>query len=399
MTCLGTKEVYSRMEIINTSKKLAIQDEMQIHKLRYPGLNGLRFISITLVLFYHLNSRQHIFGGLAGYKILAPLLDFLQDGQLGVNIFFVISGFLITSLLLNEEKLTNTVSLKGFYTRRTLRIFPAYYFMLFVYLLLQMRGIINISARSWASSLTFTKYFNWDLDWVTSHTWSLSIEEHFYIFWPLIFLSGRKLRIWVISAIIIIVPVIRYYVYFHPVSWINDLTIFTRADAIATGCFFALFRVEILKKITPHMKTLFFTSVFLLFALRYLPALAARLMPGLFLIPHGSTFGTLANFSIGIIMMYSVFGTPGRWHKFLELRLINYLGLLSYSLYLWQQLFISSSKTVWVTRFPQNLVFILLMSLFSYYIIEKPFLKLKSKFSASRKVKSQKAKSANEEGT
>jgi peptidoglycan/LPS O-acetylase OafA/YrhL len=113
-------------------------------KVKYPSIGGLRAISVILVIIFHLNLQQHIFHNLEKYPLLAPILSFLQDGQLGVNVFFVISGFLITSLLMEEERLNKAISLKGFYIRRTLRIFPAYYFLLFVYLLLQLDGIIKL---------------------------------------------------------------------------------------------------------------------------------------------------------------------------------------------------------------------------------------------------------------
>src|SRR3954471_9615667 len=104
-------------------------------KPSYPSLYGLRAISILLVLFFHFDfGFPSIPGSLQWAK---PFFDLLHDGQMGVNIFFVISGFLITSLMLQEEEAYGKVSLKDFYLRRTLRIFPAYYFLLLFYAVLQ----------------------------------------------------------------------------------------------------------------------------------------------------------------------------------------------------------------------------------------------------------------------
>jgi peptidoglycan/LPS O-acetylase OafA/YrhL len=357
----------------------------KIEKIKYPSINGLRAVSIIFVVIHHLSIKNNIFQGVTEYKWLSPFTSFLSDGHLGVNVFFVISGFLITSLLLQEEMQWKTISLKNFYIRRTLRIFPAYYFLLLVYFIFQLFDFIHIKNSSWFTALTYTKYFNWYSDWVTAHAWSLSIEEHFYIFWPLIFKSGDKIRKWTPIILVILVPIIRTIVYFHPIAHVNELTIFTRIDAIAIGCLFALFKKDILKIISPHWSKIFYISIFILFSLRYYPFIADEIHSGLSIIfkPFDLTNGTIASFLISLIMMYSIFGPQKRWFKILNLPILNYIGLLSYSIYLWQQVFISGSK-YWVTKFPQNLIFLFLMSMFSYYIVEKPFLKLKKKFSYTK---------------
>ncbi len=354
----------------------------KIEKLKYPSLNGLRAISIIFVIIHHLSIKNQIFHGIAEFKWLSPITSFLSDGHLGVNVFFVISGFLITSLLLKEEMQWKTISLKNFYIRRTLRIFPAYYFLLLVYFILQLFNFIHIEKSSWLTAITYTKYFNWYSDWVTAHAWSLSIEEHFYLFWPLLFKSGVKIRKWTPVILIILVPIIRTFAYFYPTVLFNDLSIFTRIDAIAMGCLFALYKKDILKIITPHWSKVFIISFLILFSLRYFPLIADKIHLGFSFIftPLGLTHGTIANLLISLIMMYSIFGPQKAWFKMLNLPVLNYIGLLSYSLYLWQQIFISGSK-YWITKFPQNLIFLFLMAMFSYYLIEKPFLKLKKKFS------------------
>ncbi|MEO6721662.1 MAG: acyltransferase [Ferruginibacter sp.] len=353
-------------------------------KIKYPSINGLRAISITLVVIHHLCLQNRIFKIFADTAWLKPLLSFLQDGQLGVNVFFVISGFLITSLMQQEEIKTNTVSLKDFYIRRTLRIFPAYYTLLLVYFVLQLLGYIHIPKESWLTAATYTKYFNWKLDWYTRHAWSLSIEEHFYILWPLIFLAGNKVRKIISISLIIIVPFVRLYEFFHPTSWLNELTIFTRIDAISIGCLFALFKDEIVKKMSPHWNKIFYFSVICIFVLRYLPVLAHKVHLGFIFIPLGVTHGTIANILIAFIMMYSVFKQRGAWFKILNWKFINYIGLLSYSIYLWQQFFIYKSD-YWINQFPQNVFCMMVVAICSYNFIEKPFLKLKSKFQGARK--------------
>jgi len=348
----------------------------------YPSLNGLRAISITLVILHHLGKTTDIFKGLSTYKWLMPLVRFIQDGQLGVNIFFIISGFLITSLLLKEEEQTHSVSVKKFFLKRILRIFPAYYFMLFVYVILNAMGLIHVSGASFFTAFTFTKHVNWSLDWFTAHGWSLSIEETFYGCWPLIFIRGNKFRKAAVWVLILIVPLCRVFAHFYPLSWMSELSIFWRIDAIATGCLLALYKDRILAMLASHWNKLFWLSVFALFGLRYFQSLASLVHAGFIFIPLGLTNGTLANCLIAIILMYSVFGPQKYWFSFLNLKWMSFIGTLSFSIYLWQQLFISGMDW-WIAQFPQNLLAMTVMALFSFYIIETPFLRLKTRLAAA----------------
>lgn len=88
----------------------------------------------------------------------------------------MISGFLITKLLLKEEASKGTIYIKNFYLKRILRIFPAYFFLLLVYAVLQYFKILMVSKESWLTALTFTKFLNGGTDWYTWHAWSLSVE-------------------------------------------------------------------------------------------------------------------------------------------------------------------------------------------------------------------------------
>jgi len=350
-------------------------------KIKYPSINGLRAVSILVVIAYHLVGMKYI-SGETTISWLQPLTRIWIDGFMAVNVFFVISGYLITTLLMHEEFKNKVVSLKDFFIRRTLRIFPAYYFLLLVYAIFQFFQIIDINWGSWATAITYTKYFNWKKDWFTSHAWSLGIEEHFYLFWPLLFMRGDRFRKYATIVMIILVPIIRILMALFEIRWLNEQMIFTRIDAIATGCFFALYQDVIIRKLSRHWTAYFYVSVVLLLALPYLPELFGKINLEFIFVPLGTTWGTIANFAIATIMMYSVFGPQRIWFKFLNLRFMNYIGLLSYSIYLWQQFFIYKSDNWW-NQFPLNLLLILACALFSYYLIEKPFLKLKSKFSTT----------------
>lgn len=329
---------------------------------------------------HHLAVNKHIFDKLLSISWLGPFVQFMYDGHLGVSVFFVISGFLITTLMLHEEANTNTISVKSFYKRRALRIFPAYYFLLIIYAILQLFSIIEITAASWLTSITYTKYFNWQLDWFTAHMWSLSVEEHFYILWPLIFLSGKNMRKLIAAIIIILVPLIRLYTFFHPVKWIDEFSLFIRIDAVALGCLFAMYKDEIISRMKNYWNQVFFTAVVCLFLLQYVHRIPADSGFKYIFIALGDTHGTLACFFISLIMMYSIFGPQNLWFRFLNTKALNFIGLISYSLYLWQQIFMTDSSH-WMTRFPVNIVLIFSCATFSYFVVEKPFLKLKSRYS------------------
>jgi peptidoglycan/LPS O-acetylase OafA/YrhL len=349
---------------------------------QYPSLNGLRAVSILLILIHHLSYQNGILEDVLKITWLQPISLLLQDGQFGVNVFFVISGFLITYVMSQEEQINGKMGVKNFYFRRMLRIFPAYYFLLFVYFILQLFQVIHLENESWITALTYTKSFNWQLDWYTSHAWSLSIEEQFYIFWPLVFIIGPTFRKYIGFFLLGTVPLLRVYLYFHPSDYLDDLTIFLRVDALATGCMIALYKEELIRFFTPYWKIGFYFSLCIVFFIRFFdfPIIKEKIDISFLTIPFGFNRGTFANLAIGFILLYSVFGPKKSWFRFLNSRVINLIGILSYSLYLWQQIFIMES-TNWIQQFPQNLVFIFGMTLFSYYLIEKPFLKIKARVS------------------
>jgi len=304
-------------------------------------------------------------------------IPLLFDGQFGVNVFFIISGFLITTLLLSEEKRSGSVSIRYFYLRRVIRIFPAYFFLMIIYALLQYYNIIVINRDSWVTALTFTKFLNGGEDWLTWHTWSLSVEEWFYLIWPIIFVQKQKLRQIILWLIIILVPTVKILSNYKIIPNISDLSLFTRADAIAIGCLFSIHKVNIEIKIFKRgdlFKYLMLTCIFVLGILSSYGT--GKTFKGLS-IAIGGTHGTLANLLIGLILIYSIKIQQGWWYKILNHKIAVYVGTLSYSLYLWQQFFIHNTIK-WYNEFPLNILLMICCTMVSYYLIEKPFLKLKN---------------------
>jgi len=336
-----------------------------------PSLNGLRALSILLVITCHANIRDHFIQSNSPFS-------FITDGLFGVNVFFVISGFLITTLLLKEEENNGRISIKKFYLRRALRILPAYYAVLLVYAILQWASVLRISPVSWITALTYTTLFHPE-GWETAHFWSLSTEEIFYLAWPFIFSMSRSARTIFSILVVLYFPVLRLVHELWPSVEMGTLA----GDAIMWGCMFALWHEPILKilnRMYSQCRAVLFLPFLGIFLLRVADNIHSHTL--IFRILHsffGTTLGCVADFCIGLIILISIHFTRNLWFAFLNLKWINQIGVLSYSLYLWQQLFFSP-KIGALSVFPLNILLMFMVAGLSYRFIEKPFLRLRSRF-------------------
>jgi len=350
-------------------------------RTKIPSLYGLRAVSILLVILAHV--RHNNFGG---FKVSFPV-EILFDGALGVNVFFVISGFLITKLLLDEESSNGSVSIKNFITRRVFRIFPAYYFLLFIYFLLQLLHVLYFTPGSWASSLFYYKYIG-ESDWESGHFWSLSVEEHFYLIWPLVFAFAPRLRPVFAWFLVVMVMVFRINAYYHWLDYkvfVMQESFFLRCDALMIGCLGALYYQNLTDWIKKHYRisTVGMLAAGLMIALSNSSILmdlnrAANLHLGVLLIPLGigSSTGVLTNFSILLLIIASINLQGNLWFRILNSSPLEFIGKLSYSIYLWQQIFFSK-KLGFLSSFPLNILCIAVVSYFSYRYVETYFLKLR----------------------
>lgn len=338
---------------------------------RIPSLDGLRALAITMVVAQHLSSVHAI-----------PALDVLwrfQLGDMGVRIFFVISGFLITTLLLREQARNGRIDLGAFYLRRTLRIFPAYFAFLGIIAVSAALGYQTLTAKEFVPSLTYLANYL-EAPRVLGHTWSLAVEEQFYLLWPgLILLAGWRRSALLAAAFCLVAPALRGL---HTFGNADPDTLFFRfelaGDALAWGCLYALIHArrrtaahETLRRLPPALVGLAGLAAMIFLAQAHRWPLAWNI---------GGT--VLSNLLI-VVLLDAALAAPTRWpFAWLNLRPVMWVGTLSYSLYLWQQAFVYGGFRA---GFPQNIALIIACACLSFYCIERPFLRIKARLDARRR--------------
>jgi peptidoglycan/LPS O-acetylase OafA/YrhL len=321
---------------------------------RIPSLDGLRAVSLACVLLAHLSGTRHFFR-----------LEMLEIyGNFGVRIFFVISGFLITGLLLKEHERAGTISLGAFYVRRAYRILPAAY----VFMLAMIAA--HWHASSWSSilsALTYSSNYLHDKNWVLGHLWSLSVEEQFYLLWPLTLVLFFRMRLWVVASLLLSGPPLRVVFWVLWVYRAVEHPFPVVMDALAAGCALAMLQPQLQRR-DRWLSSRWFLLV---------PALTA-LLPLIRLVSNRTyQVAGLTVMHVGIAL--SIQHAVRMRYRALNWTPVAWLGTLSYSFYLWQQPFLNRGSHAWWTSFPQNLTLALLFAAASYYWVEKPFLAMRER--------------------
>lgn len=328
---------------------------------RIPSLDGLRAVSILIVIVGHAAETS------GAPALLHPTARF---ANLGVRVFFVISGYLITSLLMREREQTGRISLSDFYQRRAFRILPAAYVFITITVLLfysRLKGVEIFGSYFYFQNFVYR-------DWHLAHLWSLSIEEQFYFVWPLVcafaFTRMRSVAVWTIAA----GPFLRVALYtagFHSLERYS----FTVADALATGCLLAI----VWGSLGNYGDWLLSTWT----------ALTAGIL--IFVIGAGyeSSHPLFRKFyaSVGLTLMHLliavlIYNAASRKYWILNWRPVSTIGVLSYSLYLWQQPFLEPHASTWFKVWPWNIGLAFLAALTSYYLVERPALRLRESISS-----------------
>ncbi len=329
---------------------------------RIPSLDGLRAISVLFVIISHV----------LGTKNFPITRDQLDDhlgelGNFGVRIFFVISGFLITGLLLDEKKDTGRVSLRAFYLRRFFRIFPAAYAFIAVLFVLDRVNLIHLFHGDLLASLTYTVNFHQPQSGWIIHLWSLSVEEQFYLSWPAILvIAGAGGARWVAVAQIIAAPILRFVIWFHFPERRHFQGFETQMDSIATGCLLALCRPWLVgsKPYLAVLRSRWFYAIPL--------GVCAMSIAAQHSFEAYMAHDSVMNVGIAVCVHRFVTYPDDAGGRLLNWRPMIYIGTLSYSIYLWQALYFAHDSSSLIESFPFNVILALATGLVSFYAIEQP---------------------------
>ena len=333
---------------------------------RIQSLDGVRAVSVTMVLTAHLVRRWGSF-------------VHLDLGSLGVRVFFVVSGFLITTLLAREHASAGRISVARFYLRRTLRIFPPFYAFILVMLALRSRGWVTLPWRDVIHAATFTMNYAPEREWALGHTWSLAVEEQFYLLWPCaLVVLGHHRGLGIAASVLLLAPLLRLasFALFPETRGSIGETFPTTADALAAGCALALSR-ERLWGWPPYRRLLcsrFFCLAPLLAIALQSQAHHARLW--------FSVGASAVNVAIALSLDHVVRFPGSAAGRFLNRPSVASVGVMSYSIYLWQQPFLEEGARSWATTVPRNVILLLGCAFASYHLIERPALRLRAAIEA-----------------
>jgi peptidoglycan/LPS O-acetylase OafA/YrhL len=359
-------------------------------RVRFFGsLDGLRALSILGVLWTHV----WYVSGLEYYNRLQHY-PVLKMGAFGVDVFFGISGFLITTLLLRERSKNGTISLRDFYLRRSLRIWPLYYATLGIYVLLVIflqrgMGRDRVFFHFLPGYLTFT--YTWYAGWAASgavfnFAWSLSVEEQFYVVWALVL---RILRGLLPTFVMILMIFLRLSVHF------NVLQNFILKDSlpwrIAAGVSVPICLGAILAQIL-HSEKGFRILRPILGSKWAAPFWLLMLLASL--IARQPFWQMIQWFLVAAVVGSCVIREDNALAPFLRFRPFAYIGVVSYGMYLLNTLVLDVINPVMnriglrhpLLKFPVFVAATVLVAGISYRFFETPFLRLKERFSKVREV-------------
>jgi peptidoglycan/LPS O-acetylase OafA/YrhL len=361
-----------------------------------PALDGARGVSVVLVMSFH---------------FLVQMTDLLDGTPILVDMFFVLSGFLITTLLFEERSGRGAISLRDFYLRRVFRLFPAVYALLAVFTLVVLFAGGEHRGELLAEALTAALYvYNLFIAWVgvegqvLIQLWTLSLEEQFYFVWPLLLIAALKVRsrrrmpllIGAMAVVVVVLPLLRMGL--EPElgartfeSFVFGLAIM-RPDSLVLGCLAALlFRLE------PTMDAPWLQ--------RWLPIagkVALALYAGAFLLgglepfrPFVSPFYNLAVLGMPFFVLDLVRRPNARFASMLAHPICGWFGKRSYGIYIWHlviyfpiqaffnDMFVGRAKVATLAAFPFSVAATIGVAVLSWNYIETPALRIKARYARS----------------
>lgn len=350
-----------------------------------PTLDGWRAIAVSLVIGAH-SYTMLMNNGTQAARSMAAL--FSHSGY-GVDIFFCLSGYLICGQLISEKERTGTISLSIFYFRRAFRIIPPILLFMAIIVLLSSAEILpHIEMREILGTLFFYRNYLTG-SWYTGHFWSLAVEEQFYAVIPLfLLLVNRRWAVRSASVLIALCIGIRWFEYSH--GWFADSLLQYRTDnrfdGLLWGCLLAvgMQRPAIRAWLEKHLTGWVFSAM-----IAILPVL-------LVVFSSPPSRQTLVAAFMPFLIGYTVLHADGFMGRVLELPALKWVGRLSYSLYIWQMVFlVPLERPLGVLQaFPLNLICPLVCASLSYYILEKPMIKMGRSFGAQNVIAGGRPKTA-----
>ncbi len=364
------------------------------NKIYFPNLNGIRFIAAFLVIIHHIEQIKNLFG--LESKWTNPAINLI--GPLGVILFFVLSGFLITYLLLVEEKEMKGISIKSFYIRRILRIWPLYYLIIVLsFFLIPQISFLNLTGWSdhiyndFFLKLVLFVFFLPNLALVlfppvayASQTWSVGVEEQFYLIWPILIknVKNKKRLLYTIIFGYLFLKLILFNLIQDFLFW-NDYMSYAKAffesfniDCMAIGGLFAVYLFENDKKIK-------------LFISRYTQIIVYTIL--LILLLNGIKIPYINFEFYAVLFGVVILNLAANENTILKLenKLFHYLGKISYGLYMYHPLAIVITLKILAIFKIDNIVIqylsvisiTILIAGVSYRYFESYFIQKKQKFS------------------
>lgn len=350
------------------------------------GFDGMRGISILLVLITHL-------GWTALIDINSSVdirLKYLLSGTTGVNIFFTLSGFLITSILLKERQKRGSINFKVFYLKRFLRLLPPLVLFLSALLIFMYFGCIASNYKSIGYSFFYISNYIPKAIYSSElgSTWSLSVEEQFYIFWPFavyLFRRNRNLLIFLFLtiAVCLLFLLARESSFFLQLldfmnykelstKYFTNRWIFPAILTILMGCFAGILSLNknFMGRLKAKSGLLFLVGILLFSCFIFIPS---------------SLFGLgwfVQSIGTSILILYVLLNQESKFVALMEYKPIAFIGKLSYGIYIYQGLFLGTgpfTNGMTIQEYPLNIILTFLIAILSYVLIEKRFLLLKKK--------------------
>jgi len=379
-----------------------VSNKATANKFHFENLDGLRFFCFLSVFLFHSFETQHAFildNGL--FKFFKETL--FGNGFLGVNFFFVLSGFLITYLLIKEKNENNNIQIVNFWVRRILRIWPLYFacvfygFVIFPYTKILAGGVPAETANPWYY-IAFISNFDYIQKGLPDAKglgvlWSVSIEEQFYLAWPVLLSFFTVRKFWIPLTLILAGSIC--YRAFNDVEILHEMHTLSCIGDMALGGLGAwcILETNNFKRKITGLPRIVIVGIYAAFVFVYI--FRDEVLLSTYLL---RVFERLLISSIMLLIILEQCYASNSFYKMKNFKIPTRLGVITYGLYCLHFIIISLTlgatkvfglnDAVWEVIFLETIAGLLItiaVSLFSYRFFEKPFLKLKDKFAFTSK--------------